>query len=120
MLVFHYHPDKAVKIGARINHVTVIRHNKHRKSNTKKYWATNMTFEVRDKASDVFKMIKIGDSSKKSWIITHVKRILILSITWLYVIPLQRQQEKELTKSWCWSYIFKTLKHLLSLWNSFI
>jgi len=58
-----------------------------------------MTFKVRDKASDVFKMIKISDSSKKSWIITHVKRILILSIIWLYVIPLQRQQEKELTKS---------------------
>jgi hypothetical protein len=58
-----------------------------------------MTFEVRDKASDVFKMIKIGYSSKKSCIITHVKRILILSLTWLYAIPLQRQQEKELMNS---------------------
>jgi hypothetical protein len=58
-----------------------------------------MTFEVRDKASDVFKMIKIGYSSKKSCIITHVKRILILSLIWLYVIPLQRQQERELTNS---------------------
>ena len=34
MLVFHYYPDKALKMGADINHVIVIRHNKHRKSNT--------------------------------------------------------------------------------------
>jgi hypothetical protein len=36
MTVFHYHPDKAVKIGAVINHVIIIRHNKRQKSNTRK------------------------------------------------------------------------------------
>jgi hypothetical protein len=49
-----------MKMGAGINHVTVIRHNKGRKSKTKKCWATNMTFKVRDKASSVFKLINIG------------------------------------------------------------
>jgi hypothetical protein len=36
MLVFHYHPNKAVKMGAEINHVTVNRHNKHRKQTPEK------------------------------------------------------------------------------------
>jgi hypothetical protein len=35
MLVFHYHPDKAVKMGAGIDHVTVRRHNKCQKSTPK-------------------------------------------------------------------------------------
>jgi hypothetical protein len=36
MLVFHYHLGKVAKMGARINHVIVIGHNTHKKSNTKK------------------------------------------------------------------------------------
>jgi hypothetical protein len=36
MPVFPYNPDKAVKMGAGINYVTVIRYNKHQKSNTRK------------------------------------------------------------------------------------
>jgi hypothetical protein len=65
MLVFLYHPDKAVKMGAGINHVTVIWHSKGQKLKNQKGWATNMTFEVHDKASSVFKLIKTGHSWKK-------------------------------------------------------
>jgi hypothetical protein len=62
MLVFIYYLDKAVKMGAGITHVTVFKHIKGRKSKTKKCWAINMNFKVRDKASSVFKLIKIGHS----------------------------------------------------------